>query len=135
MDEKLRNYYLETQIKSSSPGQMLIMLYDALIQNAETAEAEIAATDKPNDLTKAANCVATCINIMTELSTSLKHEFDPKLCATLSDLYRFFMKEFSDAYEKRQAGKIKAILPLIRDLRATWFEADRQANRFQPVAA
>ena len=43
MDERLRNFYLETRVKNASPGQLLIMLFDALVENGEAAEAELAA--------------------------------------------------------------------------------------------
>jgi flagellar protein FliS len=134
MTQKLRNFYLESQIRNASPGQMLIMLYDGLIDQAEIADGEISRTAAADPLL-AANSVRRCINILTELNTCLDHGADPVLCATLSDLYLFFTKEFSEALERREARKIRAILPLIRELRGAWHQADREANKFQPVAA
>ena len=128
MDEKLRRFYLESQVKNASPGQMLIMLYDALIQNAEQADTEISSSDNPS---AAAPFVSRCIDIMRELSTCLRHEVDPSLCGTLSKLYLFFTREFSEAFEKREAKRIRAILPLIRQLRDAWTQAHRKVNRFE----
>jgi flagellar protein FliS len=135
MDEKLRRFYLESQVKNASPGQMLIMLYDCLIQNAEHADAEITSPENPGDPSKAAQAISRCINIMTELSSCLRHSVDPVLCGTLSKLYLFFTREFSEAFDKHDPKRIRAILPLIRDLRNTWFEADRRAGQLQAVAA
>jgi flagellar biosynthetic protein FliS len=132
MSDKLRNFYLESQVKNATPGQMLIMLYDGLIDQAEIADREISSLA---DMLLAANSVSRCINILNELNTCLIHSEDPALCATLSDLYLFFTKEFSTALEKRDAKKIRAILPLIRKLRGAWHQADRTANKFQPVNA
>jgi len=134
MDQKLRNYYLETQIKNASPGQLLIMLYDGLIQNAENADTEISSPGVVHDPTPASRAIARCIDILTELNTCLRHSVEPTLCATLSDLYLFFTKEFSQAFDKREPKRIRAILPLIRDLRGAWFEADRRSNQFHPEA-
>jgi len=134
MDQKLRNFYLESQINNASPGQLLIMLYDGLIQQAERADAEISSPEIANDPSPAARSVSRCIDIMTELNTCLKHGIDPVLCRTLSDLYLFFTREFSEAFDKREPKKIRAILPLIRELRNAWFQADRQANKFQAEA-
>jgi flagellar protein FliS len=131
-DQKLRNFYLETQVKNASPGQLLIMLYDGLIQNAETADAEISSPDITNDPSSASRAITGCIDILTELNTCLRHNIEPALCATLSDLYLFFTKELSQAFDHREPKRIRAILPLIRDLRGAWFEADRRANKFQP---
>jgi flagellar protein FliS len=126
MDEKLRRYYLESKVNNASPAQMLIMLYDCLIKNAEQADAEITSPENPNDLSQAAHAVTGCINIMRELTSALRYSVDPALCATLSKLYLFFTREFSEAFEQRDPKRIRAILPLIRDLRQTWSEADRR---------
>jgi flagellar protein FliS len=135
MTQKLRNFYLESQIRNATRGQMLIMLYDALIDQAEVADREISAPEISREPLLAAHCIARCIDILTELNTCLDHAVDPVLCATLSDLYFFFTREFSEALEKGQPRKIRQILPLIRDLRGAWQQADREANKFQPVAA
>jgi flagellar protein FliS len=126
MDDRLRNFYLESQVNNASPGQMLIMLYDCLVEQAEVAESEIS-----NNPSLAAHAISRCINIMRELSASLRHEVEPSLCATLSNLYLFFTRELSEALEKREPRRIRAILPLILELRATWIKADKQAGQAQ----
>jgi flagellar protein FliS len=135
MDDKLRRYYLESRVKNASPGQMLIMLYDCLIQNAENADAGISSPENSSEFPLAAQAVTRCINVMTELSSSLRFNVDPSLCSTLSGLYRFFAQEFAEALTRRDPKKIRAILPLIRDLRETWVEADRRAGQLSAVAA
>jgi flagellar protein FliS len=135
MDEKLRRYYLESRVKNASPGQMLIMLYDCLIKNVETAEAEITSPANPSDPSQAAQAITGCINVMRELTSTLRPNENPSLCCTLSNLYLFFTRELSTAFEKRDPTRIRAILPLIRELRNTWCEADRRAGQLQAVAA
>lgn len=135
MDQRLQNFYLETQVNNASPGQLLIMLYDGLIQQAERADTEMSTPESLKDPSRAANAITRCINIMTELSTSLQYEVDPLLCGTLHDLYLFFTKEFSEAFDKREPKRIRAILPLIHELRSAWFEADRRASQLQFMAA
>ena len=135
MDQKLRDFYLDAQIKNATPGQLLIMLYDHLIQNAECADAEISAAENPDVLFRASKSISRCINIMTELNRSLNHSVDPTLCKTLRNLYLFFTQEFSGAFDKREAKRIRAILPLIRELRNAWFTADLRVGNSQAVAA
>ena len=135
MDLKLRNFYLEAQIKNASPGQLLIMLYDGLIDNAERAEAAIAIVGTAADPLEASHCVSRCINLMTELTVSLRHDEDPPLCTTLRNLYAFFTKEFSEAFDKRDPARIRAILPLIRGLRDAWSEAYRRSPHVHVAAA
>jgi flagellar protein FliS len=135
MTQKLRNFYLESRIKNAAPGQLLIMLYDALVEQAEMADRELSLPDSAKDSLLATRCITRCIDIMTELNTCLDHSVDPVLCTTLSDLYLFFTREFSSSLSTREPRRIRAILPLIRELRGAWFQADRDANKFQPVAA
>jgi flagellar protein FliS len=132
MDQRLRDYYLESQVHNATPGQMLIMLYDCLIEHAESADQELSTPGNSADSRPAAREISRCINILTELNACLRPGVDPSLCATLSELYRFFTRQFSEALESRKGEKIREILPLIQKLRNTWVEADRRANKFQP---
>jgi len=136
MDQRLRDYYIDSQVNNATPGQLLVMLYDCLLEHAEIAAQEISAPATPGDYRQAARQVTWCINVLTELSTCLRHGVEPKLCALLGDLYRFFTRQLSEALEARQAEKIREILPLIQKLRSTWVEADRRAgkNKTAPIA-
>lgn len=131
MDERLRHFYLESRIKNSSPGELLLMLWDNLLESAEAAEAEVGAPVGSPERTEAAHAVTRCINIITELSAALRHEVDPSLCATLSNLYCFFTRQFSEALRDGDASRIGAILPLLRDLRAAWTQAQKIAAQAQ----
>jgi len=131
MDQRLRDYYIETQVNNATPGQLLVMLYDCLLEHAELAVQEISAPAIPGDSRQAARQVSWCINVLTELNTCLRHGVEPKLCSVLGDLYRFFTRQLSEALETQQADKIREILPLIQKLRHAWIEADRQAGREQ----
>ena len=131
MDQRLRDYYIETQVNNATPGQLLIMLYDCLLEHAELAVQEIHSPATPGDSRQAARQVSWCINVLTELSTCLRHGVDPKLCSVLSDLYRFFTHQLSGALETQQADKIREIVPLIKKLRNAWIEADRLAGKDQ----
>jgi flagellar secretion chaperone FliS len=135
MDTKLRDYYLTSQIKNAAPGQLLVMLYDCLIEQAELAEAAIGSSESLRDPSAASRSVSRCINMMTELTASLRPSEHPELCGTLRNLYIFFTKEFSEGFSKRDPQRIRAILPLIRELRGTWSEAYRRAGQAQLMMA
>jgi flagellar secretion chaperone FliS len=132
MDQRLRDYYIESQVSNATPGQMLVMLYDCLLEQAEVAEREMATLDGAGDFRIASHAVTRCIKMLTELNGCLRRNVEPALCTTLSDLYRFFMGQLYESLQKREAKNIRAIIPLIRRLRETWVEADRRANKYQP---
>jgi flagellar biosynthetic protein FliS len=135
MDQRLRYFYEETRIKNASPAEMLVMLYDYLVQKAETAESELVAPAGSEQRAQAPRTISHCIDIITELSSALRPEHDPALCANLGNLYRFFAGQFSEALAKSDAGKIGAILPLLRKLRATWMQAQKISGKAQLIAA
>jgi flagellar secretion chaperone FliS len=135
MDQRLRHFYEENRIKNATPAEMLVMLYDYLVQKAEKAESEIAAPADSEERVEAARTISHCIDIVTELSSALRPEHDPMLCANLGNLYRFFASQFSEALAKSDAGKIGAVLPLIRKLRTAWTQAQKTSARTQLVAA
>jgi len=134
MDQRLRNFYIEANVNSASPGQLLVTLYDALIEQAESAEMELSAPENAQDRSKAARAVSRCINIITELSAALRPEYDPNLCGTLSRLYCFFTRELSAALERAEAQRVRAILPLFRQLRNSWSQALKITEQSRPLA-
>jgi flagellar biosynthetic protein FliS len=133
MDQRIRSFYLESKINGTSTGELLVMLYATLVEQAEDAEQALGAPAPGRDVSRAAKCIARCIDILTELDTALKHDVDPDLCGTLSRLYAFFTHQFSDALGVGEPGKIRAILPLLRDLKAAWSQAHKISTHGQPL--
>jgi flagellar biosynthetic protein FliS len=131
MDERLRQFYVESRIKNSSSGELLLMLWESLVESAELAEAQIGAPAGSPERTMATQSIAHCINIITELSTALHHDIDPPLCATLSSLYAYFAREFSGALRTGDPRKIGTILPMLRELKAAWEKAQKLAGQAQ----
>jgi flagellar biosynthetic protein FliS len=134
MDQRLRSFYLESKVNGTSSGELLVMLYSTLVEQAEDAEQELAAPAPKRNVSHAAKCVARCIDILTELDTALKHDVDPDLCGTLTRLYAYFTRQFSDALSACEPGKIRTILPLLRDLKAAWSQAHKLSTHGQPLS-
>jgi flagellar protein FliS len=135
MDQRLRNFYMDSQVSGATPGQLLIMLYDLLIEHAEAADVELSAPESPTKFAAAAKEVTFCIKVLTELTASLRHGENPTLCATLGGLYEFFTREFYAALDEGTPDKVRKLLPMIRELRVAWASADRLAGKTQPDAA
>ncbi len=110
MDNKLRDYYLEFQIKNATPAQLLIMLYDGLIQNAESADLELSATQEVENRLQASHYITKSINILTELNTCLRHNVDPVRCSTFEAIARTIgVLEGEDA-ERRMLAFFRYVL-------------------------
>jgi flagellar protein FliS len=134
MDERLRNFYLESRVKSASPGQLLILLYEGLVHIAEDAESQLAAPAGSEERSLAPASVSRCIDIITELSSTLRHEIDPELCATLGNLYAFFARQFAGALSHSDPKRISSILPLLRELSGAWTKAEQLSGQAQLTA-
>ncbi len=134
-DDRLRNFYLESRIKNASPGAVLVILYEALVENAENAEGELAAPAGSEIRVRAALSIKICIDILTELTTALRHEVDPTLCSTLGNLYYYFTRQLSQALVESDPKKIGGILPLLRQLEGAWTKAHKIASQAQLAVA
>jgi flagellar biosynthetic protein FliS len=121
-------------VSGATPGQLLIMLYDLLIEHAEAADTELSAPESPAKFAAAAKEVTFCIKVLTELTASLRRRENPDLCATLGGLYEFFTHEFYAALDAGTPKKVRDILPMIRQLRDAWAGADRLAAKAKPDA-
>jgi flagellar biosynthetic protein FliS len=134
-DARLRNFYLESRIKNASPGAILVLLYESLVENAEIAESEISAPAGSDARAQATLSIKICIDIITELASSLRHEVDPTLCSTLGGLYYFFTRQLAQALADSDPRKISAILPLARQLKEAWTKAHAISSKTQLAAA
>ncbi len=134
-DDRLRNFYLESRIKNASPGAALVILYEALVENAEIAESEIAAPVGTEARARATLSIKICIDILTELTTALRHEVDPTLCSTLGNLYYYFTRQLSQALDETNPKKIGVIIPMLRQLEDAWNKAHKISSQAQLVTA
>ncbi len=121
-----RQQYLQIKVSNASQEDLLIMLYDGLIQYIEEA---IESLHGPVDKFRVANRIAWSIDILTELNRTLRQEANPELCTELKRLYLFFTRELSAALDELNSTRLEAILPLIQDLREAWDTAKRSLHR------
>jgi len=134
-DDRLRNFYLESRIKNASPGAVLVILYEALVENAEIAESEIAAPAGTPARARAMLSIKICMDILTELTSALRHEVDPTLCSTLGNLYYYFTRQLAQALDETNPKKIGVILPLLRQLEGAWNKAHKISSQAQLTSA
>lgn len=99
------------------------MLYDGLLNFASTAQENVGGTDTES-LRIAAENIDRCMRILTELNMVLNHEVAPEFCDRMSKLYTFFIEQLSKSLRERDPEVLSGIIPLIRELRDAWSEAD-----------
>lgn len=110
--------YRRVQAETSSPGELIILLYDALL----------------NDLTQAHDCLTSqhyeiahralirAQEIILELISSLDLSAG-EIARQLQPLYQYEYQRLLDANVQKDAGAVAEVISLIRPLREAWVQA------------
>ncbi len=106
--------YQRVQAETSSPGELIVLLYDALLKNLRRGVAAIEAgeSDRVNDaLTRAQD-------ITLELRASL--DAGTELAEQLSPLYTYLFRSLVTANVDKDADLMRELEALIMPLRDAW---------------
>ena len=122
MNARLSRAYVTSSVQSSTPGQLIVMLYDGLLRFSNEAIDNMKA-GRPS-----AHSIDRCIRIVTELNLSLKFEVAPQLCRQLSNLYEYYVVQYSKAMQLQKPEFLEALIPMITSLRDAWVDAERQVS-------
>ncbi|OQX05511.1 MAG: flagellar export chaperone FliS [Desulfobulbaceae bacterium A2] len=125
--------YLNQQITTASPEQILIMLYDGALRFLAQAGTAI----EQRQVEQRNHYIGKVSNIITELSATLDHEVGGQIADDLAALYDFMLRELHRANIKNDMQALATVEHLLTDLRETWVQAidiARHANMTSPPA-
>ncbi len=113
--------YQRMQAETSAPGEVIVLLYDALLKNLHRAVEALdgAQPDLVNEALMRAQ------DITLELRTSLDSESE--IAAELLPLYSYIFRCLVDANLKKDLDEIRRIEGLIQPIRDAWVFAVRGA--------
>lgn len=114
--------YKKTSINTMTKGELLILLFDGAIKNLN--QSKILMENK--DFNNANVSLEKTRKIFNHLIATLDDNY--KLSQELADMYMFFNSEIIRASSTKSPEYIEEILPIIKDLRNTWVEADKIAR-------
>lgn len=117
--------YKEQALSTLGPGEILVKLYDELIKQMRIAVLGIEKKDYgsvSNALTKSQTIIAT-------LEASLDNRYE--ISTNLRDLYIFMAQQLMSANLKKDPSLIEDCIPLVRDLRDSFEQADKINRRMQ----
>ena len=114
--------YQRVQAETSSPGEVIVLLYDALLKNLRRAAAAIEAGD--SELVNEAHTRAQDITL--ELRASL--DTDAEIAQQLSPLYTYTFRRLVAANVTKNAEIIREPETLITPMRDAWVFAVRGAQ-------
>lgn len=117
--------YQRTQVQTSSPEKLLIMLYDGAIQFLNKAK---VAIDNKN-IQEIHNNIVGAQKIITEFMNTLDMKVGGDVAVNLYNLYEYLHYRLVQANLKRDPEMIDEVLAHLKELKGTWEEAIKIASR------
>ena len=118
MQMPLRQYQ-QTQVSTSNPEKILLMLYDGAINFSRIAR-DKAANDERGERGK---YVSKAQAIVAELMNSLDHEVGGAIAKRLEQLYMYIINEYVNANVNNSVSSLDNTIRILGILRDTWAEA------------
>jgi len=114
--------YKKVSVDTMTKGELLVLLYDEAIKKMNLSKILMEKREYEN-----ANVnLEKCRKIFNYLNVTLDDKY--KLSQDLAEMYIFFNKELLKASSMKSIQNIDNVLPLVKDLRNTWAEADKIAR-------
>ena len=126
--------YQTQAVMTASPGQLVLMLYDAALRFL--AQARVALEGDKNDWHRFEvinEKIKKAQNIITELRGTLNHDASAEIAATLDQLYEYYNRRLFEANIRKDAAPLIEVEGLLRELRDGW--AEMLQRREDPNAA
>ena len=125
MLEIAANRYTQIRNATSTPGELLLALYDGLFRFVNGAKVAI----EKKDLRIARELLSKAYAITSELYIALDHDVAPDLCQQLEGVYGFAMDRITQASRKGDAAALDEVIRVLTPLREAWQVAVPQAQR------
>lgn len=114
--------YKKTSINTMTKGELLLLLFDELIKKLNYSIVLI----ENKDFTQSKEHLDKCRKIVNHLMLTLDESYE--ISNELNEIYLFLSKEIIKASCFNDAKHITDIMPIVKDLRETWAEADKIAK-------
>ncbi|AUM96513.1 TPA: flagellar export chaperone FliS [Clostridium botulinum] len=115
------NTYKNNSVNFASKDQLLLMLMDGAVKFSKIARQ--AMIDK--DISKVHKNLVKTQDIFYELMATLDVNQAEQWGHQLMSIYEFIVRRLGEANIKKDVTIIDEVIPLIEDVRNTWYEADK----------
>jgi flagellar secretion chaperone FliS len=117
--------YKQTAVTTANRGTILIMLYEAAIQNVKKAAIAI----EKKDLAIKGTAIGKAHDIINELSNTLDFNVGGKIATDLDSLYSFMTDQLVKANIENNKEPLQNIQKLLETLLSAWKVAVEQSNK------
>jgi flagellar protein FliS len=125
MYQQAARRYEQVQATTSSPGEILLALYDGLFRFLRGAE--LCFQNK--QLVKGRELLSKSHAIISELLLALDHGKSPELCSQLEAIYDYCMGTIVQANLKTDVQLVSDVIRVLTPLREAWVQAVPEAQR------
>jgi flagellar protein FliS len=108
--------YKEVEIKTSTPGELLLALYDGLFRFLTGAKYCLENGQRG----KGSELISKSHAIISELFLALDHKQSPELCERLAAVYDFCLSRLTEANVSGSAPKVDEVIRVLTPLREAW---------------
>ncbi|MDL2210631.1 flagellar export chaperone FliS, partial [Desulfovibrio sp. OttesenSCG-928-O18] len=108
--------YFETQVTTTSQGQILIMLYDGAIKFLNQAKERMEAKDYAGK----GKLISNAIDVINELASSLNAEKGGDLATNLNELYFYCNKRLFMANSRMDSAGIDEVIKILSGIRSAY---------------
>jgi flagellar protein FliS len=117
--------YRETRVKTASPAQLVVMLYDEAVKQCDFALGYMKDDVKknPQNIEKVNKALGKVQDIVTELMAGLDFDAGGDIAADLFALYVWFGRQLLDANMTKDAAIVGSVRKMMDELRGAWSEA------------
>lgn len=121
----LGNPYQKTQVTTSTPEKILIMLYDGALNFTKIAREKLVKGDRAGK----GMYISKSQAIIAELMNTLNHSVAPVIARDLERLYIYMIDEYIAANISNNPVHLDNIIRIMTTMRDTWSEAIDIAKR------
>lgn len=108
--------YLQTQVRSRTPLELVVMLYDGALRAVATA----AEAQAKRDIRTRRDNVSKALGILAELQSSLDRDKGGTVAAELDELYAWMTSRLVDATVKQDVKPLNEVKKILQILRDAW---------------
>ena len=127
--------YRQVATLTASPGQLVVMLYDAAIHSLERAMVGFEKDDPLEFNLTIHNNVMHAQEVINELNSSLNLAVGGEFALTMRQLYIYMNNRLSESNVRKEPTGIREVMDRLTVLRDAWAETLRKQPSLEPVSA
>jgi flagellar protein FliS len=108
--------YQEIKVRTATPTELVVMMYDSAIAALEQARQHIRA----RDIGRRVRCLNKASSILTELQAALNFEAGGEIARSLDRLYAYMRRRLFEANLHQDGAAVEEVVKLLANLRPAW---------------